>query len=39
MAVISPIVRPDAEYTPNILGASLTDLRMAMEEAAHRAAA
>jgi len=29
---ISPIVRPDAEETPNALGASLGDLRAAFEE-------
>jgi len=32
--VVSPIVRPDAETTPNRLGATLVDLRAAMEEAA-----
>jgi len=30
--VSSPIVRPDAENTPNRLGATLTDLRKAMED-------
>src|ERR1051326_4725777 len=30
--VASPIVRPDAEDTPNRLGASLADLRVAMEQ-------
>ena len=30
--VASPIVRPDAEDTPNVLGATLGDLRIAMEE-------
>lgn len=31
--VASPVVRPDAEDTPNRLGATLGDLRRAMEEA------
>jgi lysophospholipase L1-like esterase len=31
--VASPVLRPDAETTPNRLGASLADLRAAMEEA------
>jgi len=31
IVVASPIVRPDAEETPNILGATLADLRAAME--------
>lgn len=30
--VVSPVVRPDAERTPNRLGATLADLRDAMEE-------
>ncbi len=30
--VTSPILRPDAENTPNALGATLVDLRVAMEE-------
>ena len=34
--VISPVVRPDAETTPNRLGATLGDLRAAIEEAAAR---
>jgi lysophospholipase L1-like esterase len=34
IVMVSPIVRPDAEYTPNRLGASLMALRGAMEEAA-----
>src|SRR5438105_2676706 len=34
IVVVSPVVRPDAEETPNRLGASLRDLRAAMEEAA-----
>lgn len=34
IVVVSPVVRPDAETTPNRLGASLVDLRKAMEEAA-----
>jgi lysophospholipase L1-like esterase len=33
VVVASPVVRPDAEGTPNRLGASLADLRRAMEEA------
>jgi len=32
--VVSPVVRPDAETTPNRLGATLVDLRKAMEDAA-----
>jgi lysophospholipase L1-like esterase len=31
--VASPVLRPDAETTPNRLGATLADLRGAMEEA------
>jgi lysophospholipase L1-like esterase len=31
LVVASPIVRPDAEDTPNVLGATLADLRHAME--------
>ena len=34
--VVSPVVRPDAEATPNRLGASLADLRDAMEEVVAR---
>jgi len=34
IVVISPVVRPDAETTPNRLGATLGDLRAAIEEAA-----
>jgi lysophospholipase L1-like esterase len=34
--VVSPILRPDAEREPNVLGASLNDLREAMEEVATR---
>src|SRR5437588_8495634 len=34
IVVVSPVLRPDAEDTPNRLGASLSDLRAAMEEAA-----
>jgi lysophospholipase L1-like esterase len=34
MVVASPVLRPDAEATPNRLGATLADLRAAMEEAA-----
>jgi lysophospholipase L1-like esterase len=33
IVVASPVVRPDAESTPNRLGATLVDLRRAMEEA------
>lgn len=33
IVLISPIVRPDAEATPNRLGATLHELRVAMEEA------
>jgi lysophospholipase L1-like esterase len=32
--VVSPILRPDAETTPNRLGATLEDLRAAIERAA-----
>ena len=32
LLVASPVVRPDAETTPNRLGATLQDLRAAMEE-------
>jgi lysophospholipase L1-like esterase len=32
IVVTSPILRPDAENTPNALGATLVDLRVAMEE-------
>jgi hypothetical protein len=32
IVVTSPILRPDAEDTPNALGATLIDLRVAMEE-------
>lgn len=34
LLVISPVVRPDAETTPNALGATLGDLRAAVERAA-----
>ncbi len=30
--VVSPVVRPDAEHTPNAVGATLHDLRLAMED-------
>lgn len=33
IVVASPVVRPDGEATPNKLGATLADLRRAMEEA------
>ena len=32
VVAISPIVRPDAEETPNVLGATLAELRRAFEE-------
>ncbi|HEY3670208.1 MAG TPA: GDSL-type esterase/lipase family protein [Acidimicrobiia bacterium] len=32
IVVTSPILRPDAEDTPNLLGATLVDLRVAMED-------
>jgi lysophospholipase L1-like esterase len=34
IVVASPVLRPDAEVTPNRLGATLADLRSAMEQAA-----
>jgi lysophospholipase L1-like esterase len=34
IVVVSPIVRPDAEATPNRLGATLVDLRAAIEDVA-----
>ena len=34
IVLASPVLRPDAEATPNRLGATLADLRAAMEEAA-----
>lgn len=34
LLVVSPVVRPDAEAVPNVLGATLRDLRTAMERAA-----
>ena len=34
IVVVSPIVRPDAEDTPNRLGATLVDLRAAIEDVA-----
>ena len=34
IVVCSPVVRPDAEATPNPLGATLADLRAAIEDAA-----
>ena len=33
IVVASPLIRPDAEAAPNALGATLDDLRHAMEEA------
>ena len=35
IVVTSPILRPDAEATPNRLGASLDDLRTVMQDVAH----
>jgi len=32
IVAISPVVRPDAEDTPNVLGATLDDIRLAIEE-------
>lgn len=34
IVIVSPIVRPDAEATPNRLGATLVDLRAAIEDVA-----
>lgn len=34
LLVVSPVVRPDAETVPNVLGATLRDLRTAVERAA-----
>lgn len=34
LLVVSPVVRPDAEAVPNVLGATLRDLRTAVERAA-----
>lgn len=34
LLVASPVIRPDAEATPNRLGATLADLRLVMEEVA-----
>ncbi|MCP3817016.1 GDSL-type esterase/lipase family protein [Streptomyces sp. A3M-1-3] len=34
LLLVSPVLRPDAERTPNVLGATLADLRGAMERAA-----
>jgi lysophospholipase L1-like esterase len=39
IVMTSPILRPDAEATPNVLGATLADLRVAMEEVARDAIA
>ncbi|WP_311137129.1 hypothetical protein [Streptomyces sp. I6] len=39
LLVVSPVLRPDAETTRNALGATLRDLRTAMEEAARDLAA
>lgn len=35
IVVVSPVVRPDAEQTPNRLGATLTDVRNAIESVVH----
>jgi lysophospholipase L1-like esterase len=35
IVLASPVVRPDAEATPNKLGATLADLRAVMEEVGH----
>ncbi len=35
VVVVSPLLRPDAEEAPNRLGATMADLRMAMEETVH----
>jgi lysophospholipase L1-like esterase len=32
IVVVSPVVRPDAEDTPNALGATLADIRLAIED-------
>lgn len=39
IVVVSPVVRPDAEDTPNRLGATLADLRAAIEDAVTERAA
>ncbi|MFJ9710308.1 GDSL-type esterase/lipase family protein [Streptomyces sp. NPDC101234] len=39
IVVVSPIVRPDGEDTPNRFGATLADLRAALEESVRRFAA
>lgn len=36
VVVVSPIVRPDAETTPNAVGATLSDIRLALEGAVRR---
>lgn len=33
LLILSPVLRPEAETTPNVLGATLEDLRTAMEHA------
>ncbi len=38
VVVVGPIARPDAEDVPNVLGATLAELRSAMEGAVERAA-
>ncbi|WP_338702319.1 SGNH/GDSL hydrolase family protein [Streptomyces sp. Q6] len=37
LLVVSPVIRPDAENTPNELGATLAELRSAIEDAARAA--
>src|SRR5262249_41871274 len=39
IVVTSPILRPDAETTPNVLGATLVDLRTTMEDVARESIA
>ncbi|WP_123457213.1 GDSL-type esterase/lipase family protein [Streptomyces sp. PanSC19] len=39
LLILSPVLRPEAEHTRNALGATLTELRRAMERAGHDLAA
>lgn len=39
LLIVSPVLRPDAEHTRNALGATLTELRRAMERAGRDLAA
>ncbi|MGW8364135.1 GDSL-type esterase/lipase family protein [Streptomyces wedmorensis] len=39
LLILSPVLRPEAEHTPNALGTTLTQLRRAMERAGHDLAA